>query len=58
MAWDVVDEEGRWLRIVMSPIMPTHVAPSVRGNRLAMVTLVNEVPTVIVFDVVRAMGAT
>jgi hypothetical protein len=57
-AWDVVNEKGRWLGQVFSPVEPTHVLPSVRGNRMAIVALLDGVPTVVVFDLDRATRAT
>jgi hypothetical protein len=52
-AWDVIDAAGRLLGTVTSPVQGGYVQPSVRGDRLAIATEIDEVPAVIVYDVVR-----
>ncbi|HEY8468368.1 MAG TPA: hypothetical protein VIL18_01935 [Longimicrobiales bacterium] len=47
------DEAGRLLGEVAVPVTPTLVTPSVRGNRMAVVTRVDDVPAVVVYDIVR-----
>lgn len=56
-SWDVIDSDGRLLGQVATPISPTYVTPSLRGNRLAIAVSIDGVPGVIVFDLVRSRGA-
>lgn len=43
-AWDVIDDAGRLLGQVAIPVMPTFITPSVRGDLMAVVTRVDDVP--------------
>ena len=52
-AWDVFDDVGRLLGQVASPVVPTFITPSVRGGLMAVVTRVDDVPTVVVYDILR-----
>jgi hypothetical protein len=56
-SWDVIDADGRLLGQISIPLWPTHVTPSVRGDRLAVVVSEDGVPGVVVFDLVRSRGA-
>ena len=51
-AWDVIGEDGRYLGQVQVPEPPS-ARPSVRGDRLALPTQVDGVPTVVVYDLVN-----
>ncbi len=51
-AWDVMGEDGRFFGQVLVPVAPSYVTPSVRGDRLALVTQVDGVPTVVVYRIV------
>jgi len=51
-AWDVIGEDGRFLGQVDMPDPPGFVRPSVRGDRVAIVTQPDGVPTVVVYDLV------
>jgi hypothetical protein len=57
-AWDVLAADGRLLGQVAIPLSPGYVAPALRGDRLAIATMVDGVPTVVVYDVIRPAGAT
>jgi sugar lactone lactonase YvrE len=50
-AWDVIDPDGRLLGSVAIPLPASR--PVVRGDRLAIVTEVDDAPTVVVYDLVR-----
>jgi hypothetical protein len=52
-AWDVFASDGRFLGSVPVPHPPTFVPPSVRGGRLALSATVDEVPVVVVYEIVR-----
>lgn len=52
-AWDVIDDAGRLLGQVAIPVMPTFITPSVRGDLMAVVTRVDDVPAVVVYDIIR-----
>ena len=56
-AWDAFDDAGRLLGQVASPVAPTFIPPSVRGDLMAVVTRVDDVPTVVVYDIVRGRSA-
>jgi hypothetical protein len=45
-------EDGRFFGQVLVPVAPSYVTPSVRGDRLALVTQVDGVPTVVVYRIV------
>ncbi len=49
--WDVIAEDGRFLGQVQVPVPPS-VRPAVRGDRFALATQVDGVPTVVVYDLV------
>lgn len=51
-AWDIIGEDGRFLGQVTVPVPPSYVTPSVRDDRLALVTHVDGVPTVVVYRIV------
>jgi hypothetical protein len=53
-AWDVIDADGRFLGQVEVPVSPTWANPAVRGDRLAVVTEIDGVPTVVVYRIVGA----
>jgi hypothetical protein len=57
LGWDVIAADGRFLGEVTIPVRPSFVAPSVRGDRLAVVTSIDDVPTVIVYDLLRLDGS-
>ena len=50
VAWDVIGPDGRYLAQIRAPVPPSFIRPAVRGDRVALVTLTDEVPTVIVFE--------
>jgi len=52
--WDIFGSDGHLLGHVSAPVSPTAIPPVVRGNRLAVVSEPNGVPTVVVFDIVKA----
>ena len=52
-SWDVIDRDGRFLGTLTVPVEPTSVVPSVRGDLIAVVTEMDDIPTVIVYDIVR-----
>jgi hypothetical protein len=58
LGWDVITADGQLLGTIAIPLQPSFVPPSVRGNRLAVVTTINDVPTVVVYEIVRPDGAT
>lgn len=51
-AWDVFAPDGRLLGSVSSDVVPSYVAPAASGGRLAMVTTVDGVPSVVVYDLI------
>lgn len=55
-AWDVFGEDGRFLGQVAVPVPPGFVTPSVRDDRLALVTQVDGYPTVVVYRIVGVDG--
>lgn len=57
-AWDIIGSDGRLLGAITLPLSSLHGTPMVRGDRMAIVTLVDDVPTVIVYDIVDPTGAT
>ena len=50
--WDVIGEDGRFLGEIQIPERPTNVRSAVRGDRVALPTQVDGVPTVVVYDIV------
>ena len=52
-AWDVFDDAGRLLGQVAIPVTPAFTPPAVRGDRVAVVARVDDVPMVIVYDIFR-----
>jgi hypothetical protein len=52
-AWDVIDAEGRLVAEVPIPLDPGGPNPSVRGGRLALVSEIDGVPTVVVYEIVE-----
>jgi hypothetical protein len=50
-AWDVIDAAGTYLGVVEVPVRPGAVSPVFRDGRLAIVTNVDGVPTVVVYAV-------
>lgn len=57
-AWDVFDNGGRLLGEVRIPIAPVLATPTAGSDRLAVGTLVDGVPTVVVYEIMKAAGAT
>ena len=55
-SWDVIAADGRFLGRVRIPDPLSFVRPSVRGDRVAVATQVDGVPTVVVYDILRAAG--
>ena len=53
-SWDVIAADGRFLGRVQIPDALSSVRPSMRGDRVAVATQVDGVPTVVVYDIVRA----
>ncbi|HSM09158.1 MAG TPA: 6-bladed beta-propeller [Gemmatimonadota bacterium] len=51
-AWDIFGEDGRFLGQVSVPLPPGFPTPSVRNDRLALVTELDGVPTVVVYRIV------
>lgn len=56
--WDVIAHDGRLLGPVMITVLPSYAAISVRGDQVAVVTSLEGVPTVVVYDLVRPARAT
>jgi hypothetical protein len=56
-SWDVIDVDGRLLGQVSVPVWPTYAKPSIRGDHVAVVVSLDDVPGVVVFDLVRRRGA-
>jgi hypothetical protein len=52
-AWDILDRDGRLLGSVTVPAPGTYVRPAARGETLAIVTTIDDVPAIIVYDIVR-----
>jgi hypothetical protein len=52
-AWDVIAPDGRLLGTVTIPAAGGYVPPVVRRDRLALATAVDDIPTIIVYDIVR-----
>lgn len=55
-AWDVFDHSGRLLGDVRIPIAPVLAPPTASSGRLAVGTLIEGVPTVVVYEIVKAAG--
>lgn len=54
--WDVFDPEGRLLGVVTLPTPPGYVRPAVRGATMAVVTTVDDVPAIVVYEIQRSGG--
>lgn len=52
--WDLIAADGRFLGQLLIPVPLSFVRPSVRSDRVAIATQVDGVPTVVVYDIVRA----
>jgi hypothetical protein len=52
-SFDVIDDRGRLLGSVTFPGQVGYLTPAVRNGRMAIATTVDDVPTVIVYDIVR-----
>jgi hypothetical protein len=52
-AWDVFDRDGRLLGAVTIPVPGGYVTPAVRGGTFAVATSIDDVPAIVVYDIVR-----
>jgi hypothetical protein len=52
-AWDVFDGDGRLLGAVTIPVPGGYVTPAVRGGTFAVATSIDDVPAIVVYDLVR-----
>lgn len=56
--WDVIDAAGRYLgSVALPPLPPWAGTPVRRGNLLAMASEIDDLPVVIVYEIIHPLGA-